>query len=356
VGTSTAKPISLALQGGGAHGAFTWGVLDALLEDGRLSIEAISGTSAGAMNAICVADGLLRDGPDGAREALARFWRAISTNGGLSVSERQAFDRLWGAWTVPFFHLNPVVDFLSRYGNPYALNPLNVNPLKDVLERVIDFERVRTCTERIRLFVSATDVRAGRIAVFREDELTADHVMASAALPKIFQAVEIGGRCYWDGGYMGNPALFPLFYDVRTSDVLLVQLNAVERGATPRTADEIAAREAEITFNAPLLAEIRAIAFVSRLVDEGLLPAERYKRVLMHALRMKDAFDDLGAGTKLNTDWDFFVLLRDAGRRAMQAWLKRHIDAVGQKATVDLRRLLGDDPLKARRAARPVSA
>jgi NTE family protein len=332
------KAISLALQGGGAHGAFTWGVLDHLLEDGRLSIKAISGASAGAMNAVCLADGWLENGRDGARAQLERFWRAISIDGKLSEAQRAVFNRIMGAWALPLFSENPFLEFLTTHYAPAAINPLHINPLKDVLEQEINFERLRKARNGVKLFVSATDVRAGRIAVFKGSELTAEHVLASACLPKVFEAVEINGRAYWDGGYMGNPALFPLFTKAKSADILLVQINAVVRDALPVSAEEIDARLNEITFNAPLLSELRAIDFVARLKEEKHLADAPYTRVLMHALHLQDALKDLDGTSKLQTDWDFFVLLRDAGRKAAKAWLKRHFDDIGIRQTFDIRK------------------
>jgi NTE family protein len=307
-----------------------------LLEDGRLDIVAISGASAGAMNAVCLAAGYMKDGAEGARRQLAGFWRAISADGSLNGGERTLFDRWMAAWSLPGGAANPFLGFLERYGTPYQFNPLNINPLEGFLARTIDFEAVRGC-ERIRLFVAATDVWSGKIKVFDGDELTARHLMASACLPKLFQAVEIDGRPYWDGGYMGNPPLFPLFYGVPADDILLVQINPVEDRRTPRTASEIESRLNEITFNATLLRELRAIDFVAELIDSGRLPAGDYKRVRMHRVALQEAIDRLSADSKLNTEWDFFQKLHKAGRKAAERWLWRNFDSLGRRATFDLR-------------------
>jgi NTE family protein len=331
-----AKKLSLALQGGGAHGAFTWGVLDRLLEDGRIEIEAISGASAGAMNAVCCASGLMEGGREGARAKLAAFWKAISVDGALAGPERALVDRWLGAFRLPFPVGNPFLDFFQRYVSPYQFNPLNINPLEDFLERTVDFGAVRACGH-VKLFVAATDVRSGKIKVFGNAELTARHIMASACLPKLFQAVEIDGVPYWDGGYMGNPPLYPLFYGVSADDILLVQINPSARAETPRTQDEIETRLNEITFNATLLRELRAIDFVTRLIDEGKVSATDYKRVRMHRVQLQDVLPKLAAGSKLDTEWEFFRKLMKAGRKAADRWLAANFEALGERGTFDLR-------------------
>jgi len=265
------KKINLALQGGGAHGAFTWGVLDHLLEDDRIDIEGISGTSAGAINAVMLADGLARGGPEQARKRLAEFWRATSLDGNLPDLQRSVVDRLLSFTPYEGSPAQAWFDVVARYMSPYDLNPLNINPLRDLIERFVDFDAVRACPE-ISLFISATNVHTGRLRVFPQDKISADVVMASACLPFLFRAVEIDGVPYWDGGYMGNPAIFPFFGATETEDVLVVQINPVERIATPSSQTEIMNRINEITFNSSLLAEFRAIDFVTRMIDQGRLP------------------------------------------------------------------------------------
>jgi len=261
-GPRAQKTVSLALQGGGAHGAFTWGVLDALLEDGRLAVEAITGASAGAMNAVVMVEGWLGGGIDGARSQLETFWRRASLDGSLSPAQRALLGLMLGFWSKAWTNV------IAPRFSPYRTNPLNINPLRDAIEALIDFDRVRACND-VALFVSATNVWTGKVAIFKTPELTADHLMASACLPTVFQAVEIDGVPYWDGGYMGNPALFPLFDETMTDDILLVQINPLERRQTPRTVSEINNRLNEITFNSTLLRELRAVAFVQRLLEEG---------------------------------------------------------------------------------------
>lgn len=330
-GPKAEKTVGLALQGGGAHGAFTWGVLDALIEDGRLAFEAITGASAGAMNAVVMVEGWHEGGPEAARTQLETFWRRISLDGTLNGAQRQLFDRFLAYWSGHVW-----ADLWSRVASPYETNPLNINPLRDALDSLIDFERVRDGTE-VKLFIAATNVWTGKVAIFDGPNLTADHVMASACLPTVFQAVEIGGVPYWDGGYGGNPPLFPLFYQAKSDDVVLVQVNPVERRQTPRSAQDIQNRLNEITFNASLLRELRAVDFVGGLVEKGKLSPEEYKRVLMHRIDGTGVLDDYDAASKLNAEWDFFLRLRDAGRGTAQRWLERHYDAVGREATLDLR-------------------
>jgi NTE family protein len=322
-GRKAEKSISLALQGGGAHGAFTWGVLDALLADGRLAIEAVTGASAGAINAVVLVEGWLEGGVDGARTQLETFWKRVSLDGSLSAVQRGLFDRVLGYWNSQIWN-----DILSRSFSPYDTNPLNINPLRDAVDDLIDFERVRACQD-VQVFITATNVWTGKVAVFKGSELTADHLMASACLPTVFQAVEIDGQPYWDGGYMGNPALFPLFYQAASDDILLVQINPIERRETPRSAREIQNRLNEITFNGNLLRELRAVEFVTRLIDEGKLSTQDYKRVLMHRIDGTGVLDDYEAASRLTAEWDFFVRLRDAGRRTAKAWLKANYAAIG---------------------------
>ena len=339
-GPKAEKTVSLGLQGGGAHGAFTWGVLDAILEDGRIAIEALTGTSAGAMNAVVLAEGWIEGGADGARAKLEAFWRAISIDGKYGGSERSALDVLLGTWS----EMRPPgllwFDLFSRVASPYDVNPLNINPLRGVVADLIDFEKVKAC-DAVEIFIAATNVRTGKIKVFRRDELSADHLMASACLPMIFQAVEIEGEAYWDGGYMGNPALYPLFYEAAADDILLVQINPIERKELPTKAREIRDRINEITFNASLLREMRAIAFVNRLVDAGKLPKDEYKRVLLHRIDGGAARARWASSTRLQADWDFLLRLRDLGRAAAKRWLKRNYSAIGEKGTVDLEVSIG---------------
>ncbi len=329
------KSISLALQGGGSHGAFTWGVLETFLRDERLKIEGISGTSAGAMNAAVLADGITRDGREGALAALERFWRSIAKMGRFGPFTRSPMDALFSQWNLEHTPGYALFDTVSRYLSPYQFNPLNFNPLMDLLEREVDFERVRQC-DKIKLFIAATSVNSGRIRVFHNEELSAKAVMASACLPHLFQAIEIDGECYWDGGYMGNPAIFPLIYDCKCRDVIIVQVNAIARDTTPTTSPEILDRLNEITFNSTLLRELRAIDFVSKLLDRHELDESKYKRMLIHRVDAAEEMLHLNVSSKVNAEWQFIDYLRRLGNAQAEAWLAENFDALGERSTIDL--------------------
>jgi len=329
------KLINLALQGGGAHGAFTWGVLDYLLEDARFEIDGISGTSAGAMNAAILASGYQKDGRDGAREALQTFWHEVSKRSFLNPVKRSPVDIAFGQWSLDFSPSFLAFDVISRFASPYEFNPLNINPLRDIVERCVDFDRVHRCTD-FRLFVAATNVHTGKIKVFSGKDMTLDAVMASACLPHLFQAVEIDGVPYWDGGYMGNPPLYPLFYKSRTSDTVLIQINPIERPETPRTARDILNRLNEITFNSTLLREMRAVEFVGRLIDQGELSEIDYLKVHFHRIAAEE-LKPLQASSKLNAEWAFLTELKSIGRSAAEDWVERNFEAVSERSTVDLR-------------------
>jgi NTE family protein len=327
------KTISLALQGGGAHGAFTWGVLDYLLEDGRLAIDGVSGASAGAVNAVMLADGLARGGAAEARTRLAEFWRAASLGGNLPAPQRAVLDRLLAFLPFSGLPVQAFVDGVARVLSPYDLNPLDINPLKDLITRLVDFDAVRAFGE-LNLFVSATNVHTGTARVFGRGEMTADVVMASAALPYVFRAVEIDGVPYWDGGYSGNPAILPLMQATGSSDVLVVQIVPVERPATPTSARDILHRISEITFNSSLASELNTVALLGRLIDEGKLKnSAGFRRVNLHRIALVGR--RLSAASRLKTDYDFFAMLHRAGRRAARRFLETHYDDIGARSTIE---------------------
>ena len=333
------KKINLALQGGGAHGAFTWGVLDQILDDGRLAIEGISGASAGAVNAVMLADGLARGGPDEARKRLADFWRAASLGGDLPPVQRAVVERLFSFLPLEGSPAAAWFDALSRYLSPYDLNPLNINPLKELIDRFVDFDAVRGAN--LALFVSATNVHTGRLRIFPREKITTDVIMASACLPFLFHAVEIDGEPYWDGGYLANPAIFPFFSTTESEDVLLVQINPLERRQVPTSRKDIMNRINEITFNSSLMSEFRAIEFVDRLIDQhrlsrGIGPG-RYRRMNVHRIVLDRMGKHLDADTKLKNDYEFFEMLREGGKRAARRFLAAHFDDVGRRSTFDLR-------------------
>ena len=334
------KTINLGLQGGGAHGAFTWGVLDALLEDERLDFESISGTSAGAMNAVVLADGLMRDGTEGARHRLGAFWRRVSQESASTSAAAEIVQSLLGFWHLQSFSPFGVFEQFANFLSPYRANPLNINPLRDLIGHLIDFDNVRA-NDGLKLFISATNVRTGKIKVFSGAEITADAIMASACLPYLFQAVEIGGEAYWDGGYTGNPALFPFFDETESADILIVQVNPVRREELPKSPQAITERASEITFNSSLLREFRAIDFVNRLMDESRLDPKRYRRNRIHRIDATAALAHYTAASKLDTSSHFFQELHAAGRKAGKEWLEAHYDDLGVRGTVDLRAEFG---------------
>jgi NTE family protein len=336
---SRSYPVSLALQGGGAHGAFSWGVLDRLLSDERIVIEAISGTSAGAMNAAALAAGYAEDGREGARRALDRFWISTSDRAIFSPFQRTLIDRLLGRWNLDRSPGYLWFSLLSRLFSPYQTNPLNHHPLRDILADQIDMEAVRAC-RALRIFVTATNVRTGRPRIFSQNDLSLDALLASACLPHLYQAVEIDGDPYWDGGYMGNPAIWPLIYRCVTTDVVLVQINPLDREGVPRTPLEIDNRMNEIAFNASLMHEMRAIAFVQRLLEEGALKepfAARYKNMRIHMIGDEEGMKSLGVTSKFNAERDFLEHLKAAGSACAGRWLEANIGDLGVRSSLDVR-------------------
>ncbi|WP_322060561.1 patatin-like phospholipase family protein [Paraburkholderia sp. J63] len=332
------KPVALALQGGGMHGAFTWGVLDRLLEDGRLKIDGVSATSAGAMNGAVLAYGLLKGGEPGARQALHDFWQAISES-----AERYNPLR-WVPWLkgthsfgLDHSPLYAFADMMLRVFSPYQFNPHNLNPLREVLESQVDFAALRKACP-IPLYLCATNVETGKIRLFTGDDVCADAVLASACVPTLFQSVMIDGEHYWDGGYMGNPAIYPLIYHGHTRDVIIVHINPLVRRGVPVTAAEILNRISEISFNSSLMREMRAIAFVTELIQQGKVDRNEMKEMLIHSIRSDAAMCALSVSSKYNADWGFLCELRENGRREADAWLMQHYANIGQRSSIDIRR------------------
>ena len=332
-------PVDLALQGGGSHGAFTWGVIDRLLEEPWLRIEAISGTSAGAMNAALVADGWTQGGAGGARAALEAYWRRVSQAAAFSPLQRSPLDRLMGRWTLDTSPAYVIMDMMARVISPYDLNPLGLNPLRNILAESIDFGRVARAP--IKLFITATNVRTGRGRIFRNAEITADVLLASACLPTMFQAIEIDGDPYWDGGYAGNPTLTPLIRESDAHDTILVQINPTETLEEPRTAAEILNRLNEISFNSPLMKELRMIALLRQAADPGSGEGARWAQMRTHRVK-SDMLAKFGASSKLNAEWEFVSMLRAEGRQAAETFLDEHGTDVGQRSTADLDVLLSE--------------
>ena len=331
-----AKTINLALQGGGAHGAFTWGVLDRLLEEDAIAFEGISATSAGAANATVMAYGMTIGGREGARQALHDFWWRISQAAVFSPLQPSLYDRLARNYGLENSPAHLMFDILSRVLSPYQLNPLNYNPLRNILEEVVDFERLNQGSA-VKLFLSATNVRTGKVRIFTGREITADAVLASACLPFMSQAIEIDGEAYWDGGYMGNPAIFPLIYECQSPDVVVVHIDPIGRPDVPTTARDIMNRVNEISFNSSLMREMRAIAFVTRLIEDGGLKDPRVKRMRIHAIEAEEVMQKLSAASKLNADWEFLLYLHAIGRKHAAAWLSGDFEGVGLRSTVNIR-------------------
>lgn len=330
------KKVSIALQGGGSHGAFSWGVLDRLLEDGRFEIEGLTGTSAGGMNAVAVVQGLMRGGNQAAREELKNFWENISESGKTSLlNNRGPIDKLMGKYTMYHSPGFVIFDYLSRMFSPYELNPLQTDPLKDVILKSFDFDALRKF-KGAKLYLCATHVFTGKLRIFGLDELRPECLLATACLPSIHAAVKVDDEYYWDGGFIGNPAFFPLIYDCESPDIIYIQLNPTVRETLPTTAREIADRLNEISNNATVVREMRAISFISDLIDSGMLDSKKIKRVFMHVIKDESAFQDLGWSSKLNTEWEFFTHLFERGRAAADLWIKENYKDVGVRTTAKL--------------------
>jgi NTE family protein len=330
------KAINLALQGGGSHGAFTWGVIDRLLEEKGIVIDGIVGTSAGAMNAAVTACGIAQGGNEGGRALLETFWKKISEASRSGPLQQSIFDKWFGTrGGMEFSPAYQFYDMLSRMVSPYQLNPMNVNPLKDVLASTVDFSFLHR-EKRIKLFICASNVLTGRIRVFDRTDVSVDAVLASACLPFLFQAVEVDGQHYWDGGYMGNPPLYPLIYHCDSRDVLIVQINPINIPELPTTAQAILDRINTLSFNSSLMREMRAINFVTRLVDSGYDDEGRLKRMLIHTVDAEDVMARMGVSSKLNADWEFLTWLKDLGRQRAEDFLSANWDRLGKESTTDI--------------------
>lgn len=325
------KKIVIALQGGGSHGAFTWGVIDQLLEDGRLEIKGVSGTSAGGMNAVAMTQGLMKGGLRGAQEELRSFWKTMSDVGARYTMK------------LPFSEYFPEVksteylfkSFFQNFYSPYQFNPLNINPLKEVVEGFFDFKKIRQF-KGIKVFLCATHVASGKLKIFRVEDLCVEVLLASACLPSLFQAVEIKGEYYWDGGFVGNPAIYPLIYECETPDIMIIQLTVMTRQSLPVTAQQIADRHKEITYNACLMREMRSINFISHLIDDGLLDSSKIKRLRIHLIRNEDIFSNLELSSAMESDWPFLEKLYHAGKETATRWLKENYDHIGVKTTAEV--------------------
>jgi len=323
--------INLALQGGGAHGAFTWGVLDALLQDPCLQFDGLSGSSAGAMNAVVLADGWLKGGREGARQGLADFWNELGRQMPWGLLTRREGD------TITLAPASRLLASWAGYFSPSQLNPFDLNPLRDLLNRQIDFEQLRTHSP-FKLFVGTTQVSTGKLRLFREHELT-------ACLPKIHRTVEIDGEPYWDGGYSANPAVFPLAYDCESRDILLVLLNPLRREGTPHTVEEIESRIVELAFSANFMREMRMFAHAAEFSGSALWPKGRLERRLQalrfHMIDASQLDSLLRTDTKLLAHGPFFDLLQQQGRTCAEQWLAKEYHAVGRRSSIDVKQLFG---------------
>jgi len=343
----THQLIDLALQGGGSHGAFTWGVLDRLLDDERIEISGVSGTSAGAMNAVALAAGLMEGGRVGAQACLARFWKSVAESSPFHHLESGPLGALFGTsnpWLkAAMAPWQQTAKYVGSQFSPYQLNPLNLNPLRKILEDTVNFEHVRAC-HRTQLFIAATHVATGELHVFRQDELSADMVLASACLPLLFQAVEVKGEAYWDGGYAGNPTLMPLISETPADDLMLVQINPSHRRQIPTQASDILDRASEVTFNASLLKELRTIGLIKELLEDAGRPDACFQRPLfrrvddlrLHKIDAEEELSQFGASSKTETGWAFLSKLHGIGRRAADDWLHEHGKHLGKRSTYAL--------------------
>jgi NTE family protein len=333
--SSDVKIVNLALQGGGSHGAFTWGVMDKLLEDGRLRIDGLSATSAGAMNAGVYAYHHMIGGTDGARQGLHDFWQRISKEGDKT---RNPMDAVFESMNLGMLSSAAMFETMTRMLSPYEFNPMNLNPLKDVLKASIDFDKLHHCVDT-KLRICATNVRSGKIKIFANGEITPEVLLASACLPSLFQAVEIDGEHYWDGGYMGNPAIYPMFVGMESSDVILVHINPIIRPSLPKTSPEIMNRLNEISFNSTLMREMRAVKFIKDIMDGDWIKDEhkhKLRYIFMHSIRNDEAMASLTPASKSNTKWSFLTGLRDNGRKTAEHWLAEHFDHLGKRTTIDV--------------------
>jgi NTE family protein len=336
------RVVNLALQGGGSHGAFTWGVLDRLLEDERIEFEGISGTSAGAMNAVVLADGLAKGGRDGARQALIRFWESVASHAPINQLPANLLQPHGARTDGGLSPIAKALVALSRDFSPYQLNPFDLNPLRQIVTEQIDFQRLRAESE-LKLFIAATHVSTGKLRLFRNEEMSADALLASACMPSLQQAIDIDGEAYWDGGYSANPAVFPLFYECESPDVIVVLLHPLIRTQTPHTAEEIRNRVSELGFNSTFLREMRMIAQATEQSEQALLPWGRLERRLrqmnFHLIEAEALVSQLAVDSKLNAHLPFITMLRDLGRAQADLWLENNFSSIGNRSSVDLAEL-----------------
>jgi len=337
-GTQSTRPagekvVNLALQGGGSHGAFTWGVLDRFLEEKRLAFEGITATSAGAVNAVALADGLAVGGREAARESLRTYWKTVAALSAQGVFRPSPLDKVSRGHGLEHSPGYLFMESLTYFASPYQMNPFNYNPLRDMLAETINFKRVRE-QQAVKLFICATNVETAKVKIFHGNELDVDHVLASTCLPLMMQAVKIDGSCYWDGSFTGNPAIFPLIYECEAPDIVMVHITPAGRPGAPTTSPSIMNRMQEISFNVSLIREMRTIAYVTKLAETNHL-ADVARR-FVHLIEAEDLIRELDWSSRLNGDWDFLMQLHDMGRARADQWLAANFDQIGVKSTVDL--------------------
>ncbi|MDR2723581.1 MAG: patatin-like phospholipase family protein [Holosporaceae bacterium] len=332
--TSDKKHISIAMQGGGAHGAFAWGVMDRLLEDDRIVVEGASGTSAGGMNSASLIEGLIKGGNGGARAKLNDYWREMSAlSKKTSPYQLNPVDKM-----LKYYNLDRSFGYffmgtLQQYFSPYQWNMENKNPFRDFVSDFFDYQAIRESKEK-KIFLGATHVKTGKIKVFSNDQFCTDALLASACLPFLYQAVKVDGEYYWDGGYIANPAIFPLIYNCKARDIILIQLTKTHVAEIPHTATAITDRLKEITYNGCLVHEMRAIHLITKFIDSGIIKDPSVKRMNMHIIKNEDSFKGLNLSSALNTDWDFLQYLKEEGRKSADHWLKQNYDKIGSNTHV----------------------
>ncbi|ARN84487.1 patatin-like phospholipase family protein [Candidatus Nucleicultrix amoebiphila] len=332
---SERKKVSFALQGGGSHGAFTWGVLDAIFEDGRIDVEGVVGTSAGGMNATATAYGFIKDGPNGARQSLKALWGEIGEQGRKSPLKPNPMDKLVQNYDISGTPMFKMMQFVSGALSPYQLNPHGGHPLDPVVSKLFDF-KVLQGSKDVKLFLCATHVATGKVKVFTGKELTKDAVLASACVPTLFKAIEINGEFYWDGGFIANPAVYPLIYNCESTDIVIIQIRRVHDPMVPTTVHAINNRLGEITQNSCLTREMRAISFVTKLIDDGLVKPGALKRLHIHMIRDDAFFGGIDRASGFCADPDFLEYLYKAGRRCGKKWLEDNFDAIGKKTSANI--------------------
>lgn len=332
---SKKKKIALALQGGGSHGAYTWGVLDALLEQDDIEVEGVSGTSAGGMNATATVQGIIKGGNKGARDMLQKLWGHIGEQGKKSLLKPSPIKKLVKNYDISDNPVYLLMNFVGNFLSPYQLNPQNIHPLRGMVTELFDFKSLQA-DKKTKLFLCATHVATGKLKIFTGKELHPDSVLASACVPNLFQAVEVDGEFYWDGGFIGNPAIYPLIYNCKTPDIMVIQIRRIHDPKIPTTVHDIQNRLGEITQNACLTREMRSIAFISKLIDDGIIPKDKLKKLNMHMIRDDAFFGGIERASGFCSDPDFLEFLFKAGRRAGVAWLEKNYDHIGKRTTAEI--------------------